>query len=42
MLIDYISKKYKEFINKYGYFPAVFNPFNLKETTEYCPTLLTE
>lgn len=36
--INYISKKYNEFVNKNGYVPKMFNPYNLTEIKDIAPT----
>lgn len=38
----FIEKKYKEFINKKGYFPIRFNPYNSQEIKEVAPALTTQ
>lgn len=35
---NYIEKQYKNFINKNGYIPELFNPKNKRELKETCPT----
>lgn len=37
----YISEKYKEFYDKKGYVPEMFNPYNCAEIKDISPTLLT-
>lgn len=37
----WISSKYKEFIEKNGYVPSIFNPWNMKHITDFSPTLTT-
>jgi len=39
---SFIEKKYKEFINKYGYIPDMFNPYNCSEITDISPTTTTQ
>lgn len=34
----FVSKKYEEFIDKNGYIPEMFNPYNCKEVTDISPT----
>ena len=38
----YVNKKYKEFYEKNGYIPQMFNPYNCAEITDVCPTLTTQ
>lgn len=38
----YISRKYKEFIDKNGYIPDAFNPYNNAEIKEIVPTQSTQ
>ena len=35
---DYVNKKYKEFEEKNGYIPELFNPYNKKEIFDIAPT----
>lgn len=37
----YIAKKYKDFVDKNGYIPELFNPWNKKEVTDLSPTQTT-
>ena len=39
---SFIEKKYKEFIDKYGYIPEMFNPYNCTEVTDISPTTTTQ
>lgn len=36
---EFVVKKYKEFIDKEGYIPTMFNPYNCTEITDVTPTL---
>lgn len=36
---NFIFKKYVEFIERNGYFPMMFNPYNCSEITDISPTL---
>lgn len=36
--INYMSKKYNEFVNKNGYVPKMFNPYNSTEIKDIAPT----
>ena len=38
---SFIEEKYKEFIDKYGYIPEMFNPYNCSEVTDISPTTTT-
>jgi DNA (cytosine-5)-methyltransferase 1 len=38
---NYVFKKYQEFINKNGYVPSMFNPYNCIEIQGIAPTLST-
>lgn len=38
----YVNKKYKEFYNKNGYIPKMFNPYNCTEITDIVPTLTAQ
>ena len=38
---SFIEKKYKEFIDKKGYIPEMFNPYNCKEVKDIAPTQTT-
>lgn len=38
----FVSKKYEEFIDKNGYIPEMFNPYNCKEVTDISPTQTTQ
>lgn len=35
---NYVSKKYNEFVNKNGYVPKMFNPYNSTEIKDIAPT----
>lgn len=39
---DYVNKKYKEFYDKHGYIPKLFNPYNCYEIIDICPTLTAQ
>lgn len=39
---SYIEKKYDEFIEKNGYVPEMFNPYNCAEITDVAPTQSTQ
>lgn len=36
----YINRKYKEFYEKNGYIPRVFNAYNCYEITDIAPTII--
>ena len=36
---DVVISAYKEFYEKYGYIPEMFNPYNCSEITDIAPTL---
>ena len=38
---SFILKKYKEFYEKNGYIPKMFNPYHAKEITDVAPTITT-
>lgn len=38
----YVNKKYDAFINKHGYIPEFFNPYNCNEIKELAPTLTAQ
>ena len=38
---NFIFKKYVQFIERNGYFPMMFNPYNCSEITNVSPTLTT-
>ena len=38
----YVNKKYKEFYDKNGYIPEIFNPYNCCELSDYAPTLTAQ
>ena len=35
---SFVERKYKEFIEKNGYIPEMFNPYNCAEVTDIAPT----
>ncbi len=37
----YLRDKYKEFYDKKGYIPKMFNPYNCSEIKDIAPTLAT-
>ena len=37
--VDYVSRCYGEFVEKKGYFPEMFVPYNRREITDLAPTL---
>lgn len=39
---EYVNKKYKEFYDKNGYIPEIFNPYNCCELSDYAPTLTAQ
>ena len=39
---EYVNKKYKEFYEKNGYIPEIFNPYNCCELSDYAPTLTAQ
>jgi hypothetical protein len=39
---EFVAKKYKEFVDKSGYIPMVFNPYNCTEITDVAPTLTSQ
>lgn len=39
---EFVAKKYKEFVDKRGYIPMVFNPYNCTEITDVAPTLTSQ
>ena len=39
---DYVVRKYKQFYEKNGYIPKMFNPYNCAEITDIAPTLSTQ
>lgn len=41
-LIPFVNKKYKEFIDKNGYLPDMFNPYNCAEIKDLAPTQLAQ
>lgn len=38
----FVEKKYREFFEKNGYVPKIFNPYNCSEISDYAPTLTTK
>ena len=38
---DFVLKKYKEFYEKHGYMPPMFNPYNCVEITNIAPCVTT-
>jgi len=36
--VEYVNKKYKEFYDKNGYLPKMFNPYNCQEIKDIAPT----
>jgi hypothetical protein len=38
---DFVLKKYKEFYNKHGYVPPIFNPYNCTEIKDIAPCIST-
>lgn len=39
---SFIEEKYKEFIDKHGYIPEMFNPYNCTEIIDISPTITTQ
>lgn len=39
---EFVAKKYQEFIDKGGYIPVMFNPYNCAEITDIAPCLSTQ
>ena len=39
---DFVLKKYKEFYDKQGYIPPVFNPYNCAEIKDIAPCISTQ
>ena len=39
---NFIFEKYKEFYEKNGYIPKMFNPYNTTEITDIAPTITTQ
>lgn len=39
--MSYIEKKYKEFIDKHGYIPNIFEPYNTREIKDNVHPTLT-
>lgn len=37
--MDFITRKYLEFYENYGYIPEMFNPYNRSEIRDICPAL---
>lgn len=40
--VDFVSKKYNEFIDKKGYMPDMYNPYNNSEIKDIAPTQSTQ
>lgn len=40
--VDFVSKKYNEFIDKKGYIPDMYNPYNNSEIKDIAPTQTTQ
>jgi DNA (cytosine-5)-methyltransferase 1 len=40
--MDFVTRKYQEFINRNGYFPKMFSPYNGAEIIDYAPTISTQ
>ena len=40
--VDFVSKKYNEFIDKKGYIPDMYNPYNNSEIKDIAPTKSTQ
>lgn len=38
---DFVLKKYKEYYEKHGYFPHMFNPYNCAEIKDVAPCVTT-
>lgn len=36
---DYVLKKYKQFYDKHGYIPPIFNPYNCTEIKDIAPCI---
>ena len=39
---NFVFEKYKEFYEKNGYIPKMFNPYNKAEITDIAPTVTTQ
>lgn len=39
---DFVLKKYKQFYDKHGYVPLVFNPYNCAEIKDIAPCISTQ
>lgn len=39
---EYVNRKYKEFYEKNGYLPKMFNPYNCAEITDIAPTITAQ
>lgn len=37
--MNYVDRKYREFYEKHGYIPKMFNPYNCNEIKDISPTL---
>lgn len=35
----WLQRKYREFYEKYGYYPKIFEPYNCREIKDYAPTI---
>lgn len=40
--VDFVSKKYNEFVNENGYIPEMYNPYNNSEINDVAPTQSTQ
>ena len=40
--MGFVEQKYKEFVDKNGYFPMLFSPYNCVEVIDICPTISTQ
>ena len=40
--VDFVSKKYNEFVDKKGYIPDMYNPYNNSEIKDIAPTQTTQ
>ena len=41
-ILNYVDKKYNDFIENKGYFPEMFNPYHTKEVGDIAPTQTTQ
>ena len=39
---DFVLKKYKQFYDKHGYIPPIFNPYNCAEIKDIAPCISTQ